>query len=214
MIKEQWAFARKFPQRTYRPREPISVSCSDRFCTVHGLVDFRSVDPVAKIISEGVATFEYQLNFAGGTIKINLENGEISSRNRTPLAPSSGRTLSLPYQQLQGGKTPGEFNTASSRKALQATDGVAGGCVLCWLRASSFSVGLSTCERLPAMADGFDDLVLGQAPPCDRWAHRRSHRPAVVGHFGHLRKMLASFAAQLLSCGAGGALRQLAWLQP
>jgi hypothetical protein len=26
-------------------------------------------------------------------------------------------------------------------------------------------------------------------------AHRKSHRPAVVGHFGHLRKMLA-----LLSC--------------
>ena len=33
-------------------------------------------------------------------------------------------------------------------------------------------------------------------------AHRRSHRPAVVGHFGHLRKMLASFAAQLFSRGA------------
>ena len=91
VIKEQWAFARKFPQRTYRPRQPISVSSSDRFCTVHGLVDFRSVDPVAKIISEGVATFEYQLNFAGGTIKINLENGETSNRNRTPLAPSSAQ---------------------------------------------------------------------------------------------------------------------------
>jgi hypothetical protein len=34
-------------------------------------------------------------------------------------------------------------------------------------------------------------------------AHRRSHRPAVVGHFDYLRKMLASFAAQLF---AGGAL--------
>ena len=33
-------------------------------------------------------------------------------------------------------------------------------------------------------------------------AHRRSHRPAVVGHFGHLRKMLASFAAHLFSRGA------------
>jgi hypothetical protein len=89
VIKEKSAFARKFPQRTYRPREPISVSCSDRFCTVHGLVDFRSVDPVAKIISEGIATFDYQLNFAGGTIKISLENGETLKRNRTPLALSS-----------------------------------------------------------------------------------------------------------------------------
>jgi hypothetical protein len=33
-------------------------------------------------------------------------------------------------------------------------------------------------------------------------AHRRSHRPAVVGHFGHLRKMLVSLAAQLLGRGA------------
>jgi len=28
------------------------------------------------------------------------------------------------------------------------------------------------------------------------------YRPAVVGHFGHLRKLLASFAAQLFGRGA------------
>ena len=33
-------------------------------------------------------------------------------------------------------------------------------------------------------------------------AHRRSPRPAVVGHFGYLRKMLASFAAQWFGRGA------------
>ena len=33
-------------------------------------------------------------------------------------------------------------------------------------------------------------------------AHRRSHRPALVEHFDHLRKMLASFAAQLFGRGA------------
>jgi hypothetical protein len=33
-------------------------------------------------------------------------------------------------------------------------------------------------------------------------AHHRSRRPAVVGHFGHLRKMLASLAAQLFGRGA------------
>ena len=33
-------------------------------------------------------------------------------------------------------------------------------------------------------------------------AHHRSRRPAVVEHFGHLRKMLASFAAQLFGRGA------------
>jgi membrane-associated phospholipid phosphatase len=38
-------------------------------------------------------------------------------------------------------------------------------------------------------------------------AHRRSHRPALVGHFDHLRKMLASFAAQLFGRGALAARR-------
>ena len=28
-------------------------------------------------------------------------------------------------------------------------------------------------------------------------AHRKSRRPAAIGHFGHLRKMLAMLAAQL-----------------
>jgi hypothetical protein len=35
-------------------------------------------------------------------------------------------------------------------------------------------------------------------------AYHRSRRPAVVGHFGHLRKTLASFAAQLFGRGALG----------
>ena len=33
-------------------------------------------------------------------------------------------------------------------------------------------------------------------------AHRRSHRPAIVEHFDHLRKMLASLAAQLFGRSA------------
>jgi hypothetical protein len=32
-------------------------------------------------------------------------------------------------------------------------------------------------------------------------AHRRSHRPAVVEHFGHLRKMLASFISAVERAG-------------
>jgi serine protease Do len=96
VIKEKTAFARKFPQRTYRPREPISVSCSDQVCMVHGLVDFRSIDPVAKIQSEGVATFEYEFIFAGGGVKIRMENGAVLKRDRTPLALSSAHeTLAI-----------------------------------------------------------------------------------------------------------------------
>ena len=69
VVKEKRAFARKFPEREYRPKEPISVLCSDRICTVSGLLDFRSVDPVARIVSEGVASFEYRLIMSQGSVK-------------------------------------------------------------------------------------------------------------------------------------------------
>ena len=85
VIKEKQAFARKFPEREYRPREPISISCGERVCTVRGVVDYRSVDPVAKFVSEGAATFEYQLIMLGAVVKISLENGEVLSRTRTSL---------------------------------------------------------------------------------------------------------------------------------
>lgn len=86
VIKEKQAFARKFQERDYRPREPISISCTDRICTVHGVVDYRSVDPVAKIVSEGVATFDYQLIMSGTTVRIGMENGEVLSRTKTSLS--------------------------------------------------------------------------------------------------------------------------------
>jgi S1-C subfamily serine protease len=88
IIKEKEAFVRKFPEREYKPKN-ISISCSDRVCTVRGLVDFRAVDPVAKILSEGVASFEYQVIMSGVVLKIVVENGEVLSRTRTPLPDST-----------------------------------------------------------------------------------------------------------------------------
>ena len=67
------------PDREYRPREPISISCSDRVCTASGIVDYRAVDPIAKILSEGVASFEYRLAPSGTALKISLENGSVLS---------------------------------------------------------------------------------------------------------------------------------------
>jgi len=40
---------------------------------VHGFVDFRSVDPVAKIMSEGIASFDSQVTWSGNPFKIKLE---------------------------------------------------------------------------------------------------------------------------------------------
>jgi S1-C subfamily serine protease len=99
VIKEKQAFAQKFPVREYKPKEPIFVQCSEGVCIVRGLVDFRAVDPVAKILSEGVATFEYQLILSATAIKISLETGEVKSRTRTPLA---GARASQPYSSGDG----------------------------------------------------------------------------------------------------------------
>jgi serine protease Do len=89
VIKEKQAFARKFPDREYRPREPLSIACSNSVCTVRGVVDYRSVDPMAKIVSQGAATFEYQLIMSGAVVKISLENGEVLSRTKTSLSRAS-----------------------------------------------------------------------------------------------------------------------------
>ena len=91
VIKEKQAFARKFPVREYKVREPISVRCQRDVCWADGLVDFRAVDPVAKTSAEGVATFEYQLILWGDTMKISLETGEVKSRTRTTLPSSTSQ---------------------------------------------------------------------------------------------------------------------------
>lgn len=85
VMKEKQAFAQKFPDRLYRAREPILVSCLDNTCIVHGQVDFRAVDPIAKIVSTGVATFDYELALLGTKLKIKTENGHVIQRKRQPL---------------------------------------------------------------------------------------------------------------------------------
>ena len=85
IIKEKRAFMQKFPQREYRPREPILVSCREDACLVHGDVDFKAIDPVARIISSGVASFYYELALVGMQLRIKVENGHVISRSRQPL---------------------------------------------------------------------------------------------------------------------------------
>jgi hypothetical protein len=89
VIKEKQAFARKFPTREYLPQDSAYIRCSDQICTISGMVDFRSVDPVAKIVSSGVATFEYRLSMSGPLPKISMENGEVRSRTKTALTARS-----------------------------------------------------------------------------------------------------------------------------
>jgi S1-C subfamily serine protease len=92
VIKEKQAFARRFPDRNYRPKEPITVSCSGGTCRVGGFVDFRSVDPAAKIVSKGVASFDYELRLSTGAMRISLENGGVLKREKTPLSSFSVNT--------------------------------------------------------------------------------------------------------------------------
>lgn len=89
VIKEKQAFVRKFPERRYTVREPMFVRCRDDICTVSGTLDFRSVDPRAGMVSQGVASFEYEMGMSGISPRIRLENGTVLSRTRTPISSGS-----------------------------------------------------------------------------------------------------------------------------
>ncbi len=89
VLKEVSAFAAKFPERSYRPRLPLDVSCDERLCTVHGTLDFRSVNLAERKVSKGVATFAYQLAVSGSSFKIAMEGGEVLKREVSPLAATS-----------------------------------------------------------------------------------------------------------------------------
>jgi tetratricopeptide (TPR) repeat protein len=90
ILKEKRAFAERWPEREYKPKEPISVSCRDNVCTVRGVVDFRTVDPFANVLTRGEASFEYQLVLSGPTVKISQETGQVLSKTRT--APEASRS--------------------------------------------------------------------------------------------------------------------------
>ena len=92
VIKEASAFAAKFPERQYKPRLPIDVSCNERFCAVRGTLDFRSVNLAERKVSKGVATFEYQLVIVGSSFKISMEGGEVLKREISPLAWTARRS--------------------------------------------------------------------------------------------------------------------------
>lgn len=67
----------------------MDVSCNDRFCTVRGTLDFRSVNLAERKVSKGVATFEYQLVIAGSSFIISLEGGDVLKREISPLSSAS-----------------------------------------------------------------------------------------------------------------------------
>ncbi len=90
VIKDIQAFARKFSEREYKPRQPLEASCDSHICSVRGILDFQSIDPVERKVSRGVATFEYQLLYVVNVaFKIRLENGEVLTREVTPLSSAS-----------------------------------------------------------------------------------------------------------------------------
>jgi len=91
VLKEKRAFAQRFPQREYKPKDPVLVSCRDETCTVHGEVDFRAIDPIAHVLSTGVATFDYEFVVVGAKLKIQMENGHVVTRTRQTLSPNAAR---------------------------------------------------------------------------------------------------------------------------
>ncbi len=128
-----------------------------------GLVDFRAVDPVAKTVSEGLASFEYQLIVFGNTMKISLENGEVKSRFDGIYETYDGGQVAYQVKYPLGVRMPkstryttsgGERKTITSLNSHVRLGGRAG-------RRARFAAGrvnhahATTCRRLGgAVAEG------------------------------------------------------------
>lgn len=85
LIEDKRAFATQWPAREYKLERPMSASCHDRVCTVRGRVDFRAINLTSKILSEGVASYEFKLVASEDGMKIRAESGKVVSRKRTRL---------------------------------------------------------------------------------------------------------------------------------
>ena len=82
VLREKAGFVRRWPQRSYRPRQrSIQVVCEilkgEHVCAVSGLVDFDCRSPERHAVSSGVAHFLAQIWFDGDHPEIIGENSSV-----------------------------------------------------------------------------------------------------------------------------------------
>ncbi|HEX2555327.1 MAG TPA: hypothetical protein VHL98_16630 [Microvirga sp.] len=88
--EEKRRFARRWPEREYRPRlDTMRTSCAGAFCTIRSTFDYRASDPNRGRTSAGTGVIELGVSFAGGQPVIVSETSSVLRRG------AGDRTVSL-----------------------------------------------------------------------------------------------------------------------
>lgn len=77
IVQEKRWFGTRWPARKFTLEGPILASCHNHVCTVRGRVDYKVLNPAARLLSEGVARYDYELEDSKGGMKIQKENAKV-----------------------------------------------------------------------------------------------------------------------------------------
>jgi hypothetical protein len=91
LVQEKRRFARRWPERNYRPHEnTMKVACepTGQVCTVHTMFDFMAANPKRNRRTEGVGALQLVVSFADDRPIITAENSLVlrQGRDRRDLA--------------------------------------------------------------------------------------------------------------------------------
>jgi len=93
LYREKQRFARRWPEREYRPRQDaIGTQCnpSGTICTVHAVFDYTAVNPKRRRVSEGSGALQLIVEFIGEKPLIVAEHSTLLTQSRRRLLASEG----------------------------------------------------------------------------------------------------------------------------
>lgn len=93
LYKEKQRFARRWPEREYRPREDaIGIQCNPvgPVCTVHAVFDYTAANPKRRRISQGSGALQLIVEFIGEKPVIVAEHSTLLTQARRRLLASEG----------------------------------------------------------------------------------------------------------------------------
>lgn len=85
LVREKSRFARRWPERNYRPQEnTMKVACEPTgiVCTVHTMFDFMAANPKRHKRTEGVGALQLVVSFASDQPIITAENSVVLNQGR------------------------------------------------------------------------------------------------------------------------------------
>ncbi|HZH50443.1 MAG TPA: hypothetical protein VEZ16_01040 [Microvirga sp.] len=96
LVREKRRFARRWPERDYRPKpDTMKVACepSGTFCTVHSIFDFMAANPKRRRLAQGVGALQLVVGFVEErpiiTAETSLVLGQSRGRRNVALENSS-----------------------------------------------------------------------------------------------------------------------------